>query len=37
MDRKEEIDNFLEEVEEVEPEKEEGKIRKVIRWFGELF
>ncbi|AGM24207.1 MULTISPECIES: cell division protein FtsA [Fusobacterium] len=37
MDRKEEIDNFLGEIEEVEPEKEEGKIRKVIRWFGELF
>ena len=37
MDRKEEIDNFLGEIEEVKPEKEEGKIRKVIRWFGELF
>ena len=37
MDRKEEIDSFLEEVEETEPEKEPGKIRSFFRWFGELF
>ena len=37
MDRKEEIDSFLEEVEEREPEKEPGKIRSFFRWFGELF
>jgi len=36
-DRKEEIDSFLEEVEETEPEKEPGKIRSFFRWFGELF
>jgi len=37
MDRKEEIDSFLEEVEETKPEKEPGKIRSFFRWFGELF
>ena len=37
MDRKEEIDSFLEEVEEMEPKKEPGKIRSFFRWFGELF
>ena len=37
MDRKEEIDSFLEEVEETEPEKEGGKIKSFFKWFGELF
>ena len=37
MDRKEEIDNFLEEVEETEPKKEGGKIKSFFKWFGELF
>ena len=37
MDRKEEIDSFLEEVEETEPEKKDGKIKSFFKWFGELF
>ena len=37
MDRKEEIDSFLEEVEETKPEKEPGKIKSFFKWFGELF
>ena len=37
MNRKEEIDNFLEEVEETEPKKEGGKIKSFFKWFGELF
>lgn len=37
MDRKEEIDSFLEDVEEMEPKKEDGKVRSFFRWFGELF
>ncbi|WP_029758150.1 MULTISPECIES: cell division protein FtsA [Fusobacterium] len=37
MDRKEEIDNFLGEIEEREPKKEEGNFKKFIKWFGELF
>lgn len=37
MDRKEEIDIFLGSTEDREPEKEEGNLRKFIKWFGELF
>ena len=39
MDRKEQIENFLEDVEdeEIESKKEDGKIRSFFRWFGELF
>ena len=37
MDTKEEIDSFLEDVEEMEPKKEDGKVRSFFRWFGELF
>lgn len=37
MNRKEEIDSFLEEVEEMEPKKEDGKLKSIFKWFGELF
>lgn len=37
MNRKEEIDNFLDEIEETKSEKEEGKVKKFFKWFGELF
>ena len=37
MDRKEEIDSFLEEVEETEAKKEDGKVKSFFKWFGELF
>lgn len=37
MDRKEEIDSFLEDVEEIEFKKEDGKIKSFFKWFGEFF
>lgn len=37
MDRKEEIDIFLGNTEDRKSEKEEGNLRKFIKWFGELF
>ena len=37
MDRKEEIDSFLEEVEETEPKEEDGKVKSFFKWLGELF
>ena len=38
MDRKEEIDNFLNEIEkEEQPEEEIGKIKKICKWVRELF
>ena len=37
MDRKEEIDSFLEEVEETEAKKEDGKVKSFFKWLGELF
>ena len=37
MDRKEEIDDFLKEIEKEEPKKEAGKIQKMFKWVKELF
>lgn len=37
MDRKEEIDDFLNEIEKEEPKKEAGKIKKMFKWVKELF
>ena len=38
MDRKEEIDDFLNEIEkEEQPEEEIGKIKKICKWVRELF
>ena len=37
MDRKEEIDDFLNEIEKEEPKEEAGKIKKMFKWVKELF
>ena len=37
MDRQEEIDDFLKEIEKEEPKKEAGKIQKMFKWVKELF
>ena len=38
MDRKEEIDDFLNEIEkEEQPEEKIGKIKKICKWVRELF